>query len=163
MSPFDAVWRLLKGPEDFDKIQDDLERSKTEGRRSFPKGRRKKRSMGSGSTEEEHGPRKRPNARNRAPSLEATEAFYDSLELHPGSRGHEINTLRNEAGARSHPPQFGTFMPLDTKEFIFEEDAEHILPENPPLGPDDRMQDVALRRESLSEVPTFAQIPFKLL
>ena len=163
MSPSDAAWRLLKGPEDFDEIQDDLERSKTEGRRSFPEGRKKKRSMGSGSTEEEHEPRERPNARNRAPSLEATEAFYDSLELHPGSRGHEINTLRNEAGPRSHPPQFGTFMPLDTKEYIFEEDAESILSQEPPLGPDDRMRDVALRRESLSEVPTFAQTPFNPL
>ena len=163
MSPSDAAWRLLKGPEDFDEIQDDLERSKTEGRRSFPEGRRKKRSMGSGSTEEERKPRERPNARNRAPSLEATEAFYDSLELHPGSRGHEINALRNEAGPRSHAPQFGTFMPLDTKEYIFEEEAENILPQEPPLGPDDRMRNVALRRETLSEVPTFAQIPFNPL
>ena len=161
--PMNLAWRLLKGPEDFDEIQDDLERSKTEGRRSFPEGRKKQRSMGSGSTEEEHEPRERPNARNRAPSLEATEAFYDSLELHPGSRGHEINTLRNEAGPRSHPPQFGTFMPLDTKEYIFEEDAENILSQEPPLGPDDRMRDVALRRESLSEVPTFAQTPFNPL
>jgi hypothetical protein len=165
--PMDIAFQLLKAPDDFDKIQDDIERSKTEGRRSFPEGRKKQRSMGSGSTEEEHEPRERPNARNRAPSLEATEAFYDSLELHPGSRGHEINTIQSDAGPRGRPPEFGTFMPIEDNEWIFEEEAEGILPERPAFGPDDRIQNVALQRvmdkEYINEVPTFSQVPFNPL
>tara|TARA_X000001388_G_scaffold37897_1_gene26786 strand:- start:2902 stop:4596 length:1695 start_codon:yes stop_codon:yes gene_type:complete len=167
--PMDLAWRLLKTPDDFDEMQDyfgemqdELERSKAERSRSFPKGRKRQRSMGEGSVEEEREPGGRRSARNRGPSPEDIEAFYDSLEFHPGSRGHEINTLRSEA-SRSYPLRFGTFMPLDDSEYVWEESAEDILPEDPDLWPDDRMHNVALQRETLSEVPTFAHTPFNPL
>ena len=167
--PMDIAMRLLKASDDFGEMQDyfgemqdELERSKAERSRSFPKGRKRQRSMGEGSIEERE-PSERPRARNRGPSPEEIEAFYESFEFHPGSRGHEINTLRNEDAPRGYPPQFGTFMPLDTNRYILEEDAEDILPEDPAFGPDDRIHNVALRRESLSGVPTFAQTPFNPL
>ena len=108
-TPMDIAMRLLKISEDeIDEIERGIEGSPKDSRKTIPEGRKKIRSMGTGSTEEEREPSERPNARNRALSFEQQESQWDNLDVHPGSRGHEMNTIQDEK-TRGHPPEFGTF------------------------------------------------------
>ena len=179
--PMDIAMQLLKiSADEIDDIEREIEGSVKDSRRTFPKGRKKTRSMGMGSSEEEWEPRERPNARQgRKPlSFEQQESEWDKLDMHPGSRGHEINALRSEQ-ARGYPPEFGTFADLDDGDYLLQEynpnieenpywgsfiypgsETRYNVPNNDYWIKDDKILNFPQRTESLEEVPTFSQTPF---